>query len=167
MNSEKLNRIKEFNPDVEFPSSFGKKWTIEEETQLLDEIARDINPEQIAIIHNRTFGGISSRLREIAYKMYLQHIPIDIITNKTTLTKEEINDSISRREAAKKQKQNKEISIPQRNNEIEHIIHIKQSNNEQEILEIKNHVYLIENKVNSIESKLDKLFKLLESLEVV
>lgn len=167
MNTEELNRIKLFNPDVEFPSSFGKKWSIEEESQLLDEIARNINRDQIAIIHNRTFGGISSRLREIAYKMYLQQIPIDVIINKTTLTKEEINDSINKRLAAKKQKQNKEISRPQKNDEIEHIIHIKQSNNEQEIFEIKKHVNLIENKLNSIESKLDKLFKLLESLEVV
>lgn len=167
MNTEKLNRIKEFNPDVEFPSSFGKKWTTEEESQLLDEIARNINQDQIAILHNRTFGGISSRLREIAYKMYLQQIPIDIIINKTKLTKEEINDSINKREVAKKQNLNKEISKPKKNTEIEHVIHIKQSNNEQEILEIKNHVCLIENKLNLIESKIDKLFKLLESLEVV
>ena len=62
---------------------------------------------------------------------------------------------------------NKEISKPKKNTEIEHVIHIKQSNNEQEILEIKNHVCLIENKLNLIESKIDKLFKLLESLEVV
>lgn len=167
MNAEKLNKIKEFNPDVEFPSSFGKKWTIEEESQLLDEIERNINQDQIAILHNRTFGGISSRLREIAYKMYIQHIPIDTIILKTKLTKEEINDSINRRELAKKQKQNKEIIKPQQNNEIEHTIHIKQSNNEKEILEIKNHICLVENKLISIESKLDKLFIILESLEVV
>ena len=33
---------------------------------------------------------------------------------------------------------NKEISKPKRNTEIEHVIHIKQSNNEQEILELIN-----------------------------
>ena len=64
------------NPDKDYPSAMGQKWTDEEEASLLEELTR-IDIETIAQLYNRTIGGINSRRREIAYKMYLKNIPME------------------------------------------------------------------------------------------
>jgi len=56
-----------------------KIWTDEEEKQLLEEIDKDMKKNEIAIKHNRTIGGINSRIIKIAYKIYkLQNIIYDL-----------------------------------------------------------------------------------------
>jgi len=60
------------NEDKEYPSNMGQKWNDEEEKLLLQELNDNIDIEIIAQKHNRTIGGINSRRREIAYKMYLK-----------------------------------------------------------------------------------------------
>jgi hypothetical protein len=81
------NLVKQ-NSDKNYPSLMGQKWTEQEEKQLLEELEKNMKKNDIATKHNRTVGGISSRIREIAYKMYLNKIPMDDIIKKTKLSKE-------------------------------------------------------------------------------
>jgi hypothetical protein len=68
--------LKSQNPDKEYPSNIGVKWFEDEETILLEELNKNMDIEIIAQNHNRTIGGINSRRREIANKMYLKNISI-------------------------------------------------------------------------------------------
>ena len=74
MDSPMLKMLKSQNPDKEYPSNIGLKWFEDEETILLEELKKNTDIEIIAQNHNRTRGGINSRRKEIAYKMYLKNI---------------------------------------------------------------------------------------------
>ena len=163
MDSRTLKFFRNANPDIDLPSSFGSKWTDNEEKQLLDEIARNIDTQIIAEKHGRTLGGINSRIREIAYKMHISNFTIDKIIEATRLTKEQIDEIVERRERYEKEK--KERTANNTNNIInknstEHILHIKQYNYDEDINKIKK-------QLNAIENKIDRLFDLLKTLEVV
>jgi hypothetical protein len=163
MDSRTLKFFRNANPDIDLPSSFGSKWTDNEEKQLLDEIARNIDTQIIAEKHGRTLGGINSRIRGIAYKMHISNFTIDKIIEATRLTKEQIDEIVERRERYKKEK--KERTANNTNNIInknstEHILHIKQYNYDEDINKIKK-------QLNAIENKIDRLFDLLKTLEVV
>ena len=163
MDSRTLKFFRNANPDIDLPSSFGSKWTDNEEKQLLDEIARNIDTQIIAEKHGRTLGGINSRIREIAYKMHISNFTIDKIIEATRLTKEQIDEIVERRERYKKEKKernanNTNTSINK--NSTEHILHIKQYNYDEDINKIKK-------QLNAIENKIDRLFDLLKTLEVV
>jgi phosphoribosylformylglycinamidine (FGAM) synthase-like enzyme len=163
MDSRTLKFFRNANPDIDLPSSFGSKWTDNEEKQLLDEIARNIDTQIIAEKHGRTLGGINSRIREIAYKMHISNFTIDKIIEATRLTKEQIDEIVERKERYKKEK--KERTANNTNNSInknstEHILHIKQYNYDEDINKIKK-------QLNAIENKIDRLFDLLKTLEVV
>lgn len=82
MNSQML-KIK--NPDKEYPSNLGVKWGENEENTLLEELNKNIDIEIIAQHHKRTIGGINSRRREIAYKLYLDNYSITEIIEKNKI----------------------------------------------------------------------------------
>lgn len=162
MDSRTLKFFRNANPDIDLPSSFGSKWTDNEEKQLLDEIARNIDTQIIAEKHGRTLGGINSRIREIAYKMHISNFTIDKIIEATRLTKEQIDEIVERRERYKKEKKER-IAINTNSinkNTTEHILHIKQHNYDDDINKIKK-------QLNTIETKIDRLFDLLKTLEVI
>jgi hypothetical protein len=98
MESSMLKMIKLQNPDKEYPSNLGKKWSKEEETTLLDALNKNINIEIIAQNHNRTKGGIYSRCNHIVYKMYLKNISIEEIIEKTKLDEKHIKKIIEKKE---------------------------------------------------------------------
>lgn len=98
MESSMLKMIKSQNPDKEYPSNLGQKWTDEEETALLDALNKNIDIEIIAQNHNRTKGGIYSRRQHIAYKMYLKNISIEQIIEKTKLDEKCIKKIIEKKE---------------------------------------------------------------------
>jgi len=162
MDSRTLRFFRNANPDIDLPSSFGSKWTDNEEKQLLDEIAQNIDTQIIAEKHGRTLGGINSRIREIAYKMHISNFTVDKITELTGLTKEQINEIVERRERYKQEKKERNLNSQKNTNTIatEHILHIKQHNYDDDINKIKK-------QLNTIESKIDRLFDLLKTLEVV
>ena len=70
------------NDDKEYPANMGEKWSDSEEIQLLLELKNDIDIETISQNHKRTIGGIKSRCKEIAYRMYLKNVPIEEIIKK-------------------------------------------------------------------------------------
>jgi len=94
--------LKTKNPDTDYPTNMGQKWTDEEENTLLQELDKNINIEIIAQTHNRTIGGIRGRQRTIAYNMYVKKVSIEEIIRKTKLDKELIMETITRKENPQK-----------------------------------------------------------------
>ncbi len=92
-----LKMLKSQNPDKEYPSNTGQKWSDEEETLLIEELSKNNDIQQIAHSHNRTIGGINARRREIAYKLYCNNNSIEEIILKTKLDKDQIIETIKRR----------------------------------------------------------------------
>ena len=102
-----LQWLKSKNPDKEYPSNTGQKWTEEEEKILIEELNKNIDIELIAKTHNRTTGGIEARRKEIAYKMYRNNASMEII-EKTKLTEYQITE---RKKIAKSPKKITEINF--------------------------------------------------------
>ena len=146
------------NPDIDLPPSCGNRWSDNEEKELLDELSRNIDIEKIAQKHGRTIGGISARIRDIAYKMYISNFTFDKIIEATKLTREQINEIIEKKEKIKEERKEKYNNTFK--NTSEHILHIKQHNYDNELKEIKT-------QLTNVEKKLDRLFDLLKTLEVV
>jgi hypothetical protein len=94
MESPMLKMLKSQNPDKDYPSNTGQKWTDEEETLLLEELSKNIDIQLIAQYHNRTIGGINSRRREIAYKLYSNNNSMEDIILKTKLDEDQITETI-------------------------------------------------------------------------
>ena len=132
-----LKMLQSQNPDKEYPSNLGKKWGNEEEILLLEELSQNMDIEKIALIHDRTTGGILSRQREIAYKMYLKDIPIEEIIEKTKLDKEYITQTIDKRSLQKSHKKN---INPQ----------LKPITLESEIAEMKNEIKQLKNTIQEL-----------------
>ncbi len=99
-----LKTLKTRNPDADYPINTGQKWTDEEENTLLQELDKNINIDIIAQTHNRTVGGIRGRQLTIAYNMYVKKVSIEEIIRKTKLDKDQIMETIARKENQKKVK---------------------------------------------------------------
>uniref|UniRef100_A0A6C0JNU3 Uncharacterized protein n=1 Tax=viral metagenome TaxID=1070528 RepID=A0A6C0JNU3_9ZZZZ len=104
LKSQKLNKT--YYPDVSInkptnvdQSNVGKKWTEEEENKLLEELNKNIDIETISKIHKRKIGGIESRQKEIAYKMYMKNVSIDKIILKTKLDYQSIKQIIDSKQS--------------------------------------------------------------------
>lgn len=106
-----LKKLKLQNPDKEYPSNIGQKWTIEEENILLEELDKNIDINLIAQSHNRTIGGIIGRQKDIAYKMHINKIPIEEIIIKTKLSQELILETIAKKEIVKITTKSKMFSL--------------------------------------------------------
>ena len=113
MDSPMLKMLKTKNPDTDYPTNIGQKWTDEEENTLLQELDKNINIEVIAQTHNRTIGGIRCRQRTIAYNMYVKDVSIEEIIIKTKLDKEQILETITKKEKENTQKKTKKTKITQ------------------------------------------------------
>jgi hypothetical protein len=96
MESPMLKMLKSQNPDKDYQSNTGQKWTDEEETLLLEELSKNIDIQLIAQRHKRTTGGINTRRREIVYKLYSNNNSIEEIILKTKLDEEQIIETIKK-----------------------------------------------------------------------
>ena len=134
MDSSMLKRLKSQNPDKNYPSNTGQKWTDEEESLLLEELSQGINIEIIAQSHKRTIGGINSRRREIAYKLHVKNTSIEEIIMITKLNEDEITETINKR------KNNPKKSKSIEKTEIKSTFSI-----EEEITEMKNDIKELKN----------------------
>ena len=130
MDSPMLKMLKKNNPDIDYPTNTGKKWTDKEENTLLQELDINIDLEFIAKNHKRTIGGIRARQRTIAYKLYVKNVSIEEIIKITRLDKETIMEAININE--KKVKNVKKTS--------ESIIEPKKFLLENEIIEMKSEI---------------------------
>lgn len=112
MESPMLKMVKSKNPEKDYPSNMGQRWTDEEDILLLEEISKNIDIEIIAQNHNRTTGGIISRCKDNAYKMYIKNIPMEEIILKTNLDETQVLDIINKKQNNnKKNTENKEFIL--------------------------------------------------------
>ena len=141
------------NEDTEYPSNMGQKWSDEEEILLLEELNNNIDIEIIAQKHNRTIGGINSRRREIAYKMYLQNVSIEEIIRQTKLDNNSIEETIKKRQNnnAKKIK-TKEID------------NVFISINKNDYVELQNNVKNMKNDIKQIKNTLGELVEMMKAV---
>lgn len=139
MESSMLKRLKSQNPNKNYPSNTGQKWTDEEESLLLEELSKGIDIEIISQSHKRTIGGINSRRREIAYKLHVKNTSMEEIILKTKLNEEEITETINR----KKNNPKKSKSIEK--TEIKSTFSI-----EKEITEMKNDIKELKNTMKDL-----------------
>ena len=89
------------------PVAKGKRWTEDEETRLLLEIKGGDTITDIARAHDRTYGGITSRLREIACKMLGHGKDMREVMEDTQLTEAQVNDALDRKQQSASKSQNK------------------------------------------------------------
>ena len=95
------------------PANVGKPWTEEEIKKLLAGVSKGCSMNTLAINHQRTVGGITGRLREMAADYYCNNeMSIEKIQKFTGLSKEDIAESISRRTWKEEQAKNRPTKAP-------------------------------------------------------
>jgi predicted DNA-binding protein YlxM (UPF0122 family) len=111
------------------PARMGQSWEDDEVLKLLTSIQKKKPIETIAMEHERTVGGIRSRIRVLAAEYHFNdQRSMEEIQKYTGLAKEEIEDIIKRREiknANSKQKKQPTSAIPKKKVD-EHIPNIKE-----------------------------------------
>ena len=141
------------NDGTEYPSNMGQKWTDDEEQKLLDELNNDTDIEIIAQNHSRTIGGIMSRCREIAYKMYIKNISIEEIIRKTKLDYASIKQTIEKRQNINSKKiTNKELD------------NVLISINKSDYTYLQNDVNNIKNDIKQIKTTLSELVDMMKAV---
>ena len=143
MDSPMLKMLKEKNPDKDYPTNIGKKWTTEEENTLLQELDKNINVKIIAQTHNRTTGGIRGRQRTIAYNMYLKNVSIEEIIKKTKLSEKKITETIT-----KKQMPQKKVKI----------------NSEQKKVSLENEIIEMRSEIKELKKTLKELVEMMKAV---
>ena len=141
------------NEDKEYPSNMGQKWSDAEEILLLEELNNNIDIEIIAQNHNRTIGGINSRRREIAYKMYLKNVSIEEIIRQTKL------DNYSIEETIKKRQNNNSNKL--KTKEIDNVFI---SINKKDYIELTNDVINMKNDIKQIKNTLGELVEMMKAV---
>lgn len=149
MDSPMLKMLKSQNPDKEYPSNIGLPWFEDEEAILLEELNKNIDIETIAQKHNRTIGGINSRLRQIVYKMYLKKISIEEIIKQTKLDAESINQIVDKR----KNYNSKKITELKNTNSIE-----------SEIADLKNDINELKNDIRELKNITKGLVEMMKAV---
>ena len=138
--------LKSLNSDKMYPSNAGQKWTEEEETLLLKELSENTDIQAISQSHNRTTGGIISRCREIAYKLYSNNNSMEVIILKTKLDEDQIIEIIKKR-------QNKP-------NKCKFVTEIKkQFSIESEIYEMKNDIKELKNTIKELVEMMKAIYE--------
>jgi hypothetical protein len=149
--------IKISNEDKEYPSNMGQKWSDEEEILLLQELNDNIDIGIIAQKHNRTIGGINSRRKEIAYKMYLKQLSIEDIIKQTKLYYTCIEQTIQKRQNNTSKKiKTKEFD----NNDNNVFISI----NKNDYIELQNDIKNMKNDIKQIKNTLGELVEMIKSI---
>jgi hypothetical protein len=168
-----LKMLKSQNPEVKYPENMGQKWTDKEEEELLQQIKENMDIENISIIHKRTIGGITARLGEIAYKMYLKKSNIDDIIEKTKLNEDYIRQIIDKKENYNpkkiikndvKENDTKEKIIIKKGNESKKIIIKKGNDNNQSEYSIENEIVEIKKDIKFIKKSINELVDMMKSI---
>ena len=147
-----LKMLKSQNPDKDYPSNTGQKWTDEEETLLLEELSKNIDIQLIAQSHNRTTGGINARRREIAYKLYSNNNSMKDIILKTKLDEEQIIETIKKRQNNPKKCKSVTETIKKRWSKTPFSI-------ESEIDEMKNDIKELKNTIKELVEMMKALYE--------
>ena len=145
------------NEDTEYPSNMGQKWSDEEEILLLEELNNNIDIEIIAQKHSRTIGGINSRRREIAYKMYLKNVSIEEIIKQTKLDYNSIEQTIQKRRNYNSNKNSNK-------NKTKEVDNIFISINKNDYIELQNDVKNMKNDIKKVKDTLGELVEMMKAV---
>lgn len=91
------------NPN-KYPQRMGVAWNKEELNKLLTSIQEDETIEEIAVKHQRTVGGIKSKLLQLAVNYYTNNMAIEEVTKITRVGKSEVEEAVL--------KKNTEVQTP-------------------------------------------------------
>jgi signal recognition particle GTPase len=137
-------RLKELRSN-EDTSNTGTKWTIEEDKQLVQEIADNKSYEEIALEHKRTILGIKSRvISHIIYPKYKDDIENNI--EKILIEYKIDNELIT-----------KYINKLKTNNNIQKSVNSNKPDTKRDKTEILEYLQQLDTKMNDINTKLDLL----------
>jgi hypothetical protein len=99
--------LAEKNPE-KYPSRMGKSWKADEINQLLAEVQDKKTHQEMATIHERTVGGIVSRLRDIAADYYMnRNMQVEVCQQLTGLSKMQILETVAKRTEIQERKAEK------------------------------------------------------------
>ena len=154
---------------LQYPSNYRKKWNIDEENALLQELDKNINIENIALTHNRTIGGIVGKQHTIAYNMYLTYIKTTMI--KTKLSHEQILYAIHKKKDMPLLK-NKVIKMEAEINKKEDMSLLKNNvikmnnaiNKKEEMSLLKNKVIKMEAEIKELKITIKKLVEAMKAI---
>lgn len=152
-NNRFYNMARVSNEDTKYYSNIGQKWSDWEEMLLLEELNNNINIEIIAKKHSRTIGGINSRRKEIAYKMYLKNVSIEEIIKQTKLDYNSIEQTIQK-------KQNNKLN----KNTSKEVDNVFISINKKDYIELQNDVKNMKNDINKIKNTLCELVGMIKAV---
>ncbi len=143
------------NDTTDYPSNMGQKWSVQEETLLLEELNNNMDVEIIAQRHNRTIGGINARRQLIAYNMYLKNASTEEIIRKTKLDYNCIKQII--------EKKGKKNNVDERNTKPQ-IDNVFISINKADYLELQNAIKQTKNDIKEIRHTLGELVEMMKAL---
>jgi hypothetical protein len=155
------NMVSVSNEDNEYPSNMGQKWSNEEELLLLEELDNNIDIEIIAQKHSRTIGGINSRCREIAYKMYLKNVSIEEIIKKTKLDYSSIEQIIQKKQT---NYSNKHSTKNKNENKNEKVDNVFISINKNDYRELQNDVKNMKNEIKELKNDIKELIEMMKAV---
>jgi ATP-dependent DNA helicase PIF1 len=98
-----FKKARENNPEL---INIGKKWSKDEESLLLLRIKEKKSHLEISSEFKRTPGGIVSRLKDVAVKLYNDNESIEIIEKITSIKREIILEKVNRTKPIKENKKN-------------------------------------------------------------
>ena len=108
-----------------YPPNMGKPWFDDDTLKLLQNVRKKKTLSEIAEDHGRTEGGITARLRHIAFDYHKEGRSIEVIEKFTGLSKEDINDLIQKRNFAdtirERKKAEKESKKPVKQENVENV----------------------------------------------
>ena len=165
---EYWNMVRISNEDKEYPSNMGVKWTNEEELLLLEQLNNNENVEIIALKHKRTVGGINARLRDIAYKMFLNKKSFEEIIKKTKLDLDSIKQTIEKKQKTEKRPNNANKIKTKETKVIDNILISINKNDyiqlENDVYEMKNDIHEMKNDINEIKNTLGELVVMIKAI---
>lgn len=82
---------------TKYPPNMGKPWLDDDTLQLLQNVRKKKSLSDIAREHGRTEGGITARLRQIAFDYHKEGRSIEVIEKFTGLSRDDINELIEKR----------------------------------------------------------------------
>jgi hypothetical protein len=90
-----------------YPANMGKAWLDDELLQLLQNVRKKKTHQEIAAEHQRTVGGITSRLREIAVDYHAEGRSMESIMKFTGLPEDIIKEAIKKKEIGQRIREQK------------------------------------------------------------
>ena len=112
---ESLRNLNTQNTNIRLlPERHGKRWEEDEVQYILGRVKHGIYPAQIAVEVKRTPGGVTSRLKEIAYdEIKHKSMSIEDASALTGITADSINDYIKKRDLTEELKEDKKNRPPE------------------------------------------------------